>query len=239
MFRKIFTIGLLCCFATGFSQSKLCLLPTLHGLHKSNSQYSYDSLRAVITRMHPEVIAVEMRAEDLASDTAYLKKNYPYEMWMARYWFPSATLEGFDWLGTGLEGKSIPDRYWKDRSAIKALERLLDADSSYSSGVNRCQTYTDERMAILKSSALRDILLSHDAALIKAYYDCLDRELQGSRYAALTGFYAERNRKMQERLSALIKKHPGKTIVVLTGDDHYPYLLEFLQKQDLVLVQPL
>jgi glutamine amidotransferase-like uncharacterized protein len=62
--------------------------------------------------------------------------------------------------------------------------------------------------------------------------------LQGSDYAELTNFYAERNKKMQERLSAIIKKYPGKTIVVLTGDDHYPYLMEYLRKQNVVLAKP-
>jgi hypothetical protein len=239
MLKKNFlTILCLYFFATGFTQTKVCLIHALHGLHKTNNQYSYDSLKAIITRMHPDVIAVEIRAEDVASDTAYLKKNYPYEMWMMQYWFPSATIEGFDWLGTELEGKAIPDRYWKDQSKVKTLERLLDGDSVYSSKANQCQTHVDERMTILKNNSLQNILQSKDASLTKAYYNCLDLQLQGSDYAELTRFYTARNEKMQERLSALVEKYPNKTIVVLTGDDHYPYLLEHLQKQNIVLVQP-
>jgi hypothetical protein len=232
------TLLFLSFLTTGFAQSKVYLIPTLHGLHKTNSQYTYGSLQAIIGKIKPDVIAVEMRAEDVASDTSYLKKNYPYEMWMAGYWFASSVIEGFDWLGNDLEGKPIPGRYWKDQSRIKALERLLDGDSLYSTRLSRCQTYVDERMNILKNNSLKNILRSSDAILTKVYYDCMNLQLQGSDYAELTNFYAERNKKMQERLSAIIKKYPGKTIVVLTGDDHYPYLMEYLRKQNVVLAKP-
>lgn len=239
MFRKI-PVAVLCLhfFTASFSQTSVCLIPTLHGLHKTNNQYSYDSLKAIVARIQPDVIAVEIRPEDIGSDTAYLKKNYPLEMWMMRYWFPAAAPGGFDWLGTELEGNSIPDRYWKEQSAIKELERSLDADSLYSSRLARCQTYVQERLAILKDHSLQAILQSRDAALTCAYYNCLDRQLQGSKYAELTKFYTERNKRMSERMSTLLKLHPNKTMVVLTGDDHYPYLLEYLQKQKIVLISP-
>lgn len=236
--RFFITVLGLCLFVAGFGQTKVCLIPTLHGLHKTNNLYNYDSLKANVARLHPDVIAVEIRAEDAASDTTYLKKNYPYEMWMMRYWFSSAAMEGFDWLGSELEGKPIPERYWQDQFRIKALERLLDTDSVYASRLSRCRSYTDERMNILKSNSLKNILRSSDAILTKVYYDCLNLQLQGSDFAELTDFYTERNKKLGERLGAILEKYPGKTVVVLTGDDHYPYLLEYLRKQNIVLLKP-
>lgn len=239
MLKKIFAV-LLCLyfFTNGFSQTRVCLLPALHGLHKANPRYSYDSLRAIIGSIQPDVIAVEIRPEDISADTAYLKRNYPFEMWMMRYWFPLAALEGFDWLGAELEGKPVPDRYWKEQSGIKSLERSLDADTVYASRLAPCQAFVEERLAILKTQSLPAILQSRDAALVKAYYDCLDIGLKESRYAALTGFYTERNKRMSGRLGALIRKHPNKTIVVLTGDDHYPFLRDYLLKQGIALLQP-
>ena len=88
--------------ATAFAQTRVYVIPVLHGMHKTNQQYTYDSIRAMVERLNPDVIAVEIRAEDIDSDTAYLKQNYPLEMWMMRYWFPSATIAGFDWLGKDL-----------------------------------------------------------------------------------------------------------------------------------------
>lgn len=225
--------------ATAFAQGKIYIVPVLHGLHKTNPQYTYDSIEAIVGRLQPDVIAVEMRTEDMGGDTAYLKQNYPYEMWMMPYWFPSATLEGFDWLGGELEGKPIPARYWKDHSRIKALERLLDTDTLYQNKLAACQIYEEERLRILKTSSLKAILQSNDYILIKEYYDCLDQQLRNSDYEELTRFYAERNRRIQQNVLGLAQRHPGKTIVVITGDDHYPYLREYLLRQRLSLGQPL
>ena len=225
--------------ATAFSQSKVYILPVLHGLHKTNPQYTYDSIQAIVGRLKPDVIAVEMRAEDIGTDTAYLKQNYPYEMWMMPYWFPSATIAGFDWLGPELEGKPIPPRYWKDHSRIKALQRLLDTDTVYANKLAACRLYEDERLRILETSSLKAILRSNGAILVKEYYNCLDQQLQGSDYEELTRFYHERNRRIQQNVLGLVQRHAGKTIVVLTGDDHYPYLREYLLRQKLSLAQPL
>jgi hypothetical protein len=223
---------------TAFSQTTVYLVPVLHGMHKTNVRYNYDSVRATIQRINPDVIAVEIRNEDIASDTAYLKQNYPYEMWMIRYWFPTVTIEGFDWLGTELEGKPIPNRYWQDHSRIKALEKLLNLDTAYSRRLAGCQLYADQRMAILNNSTLKGLLVSNDAILIKEYYDCLTQQFRGSDYEELTTFYDRRNQQMMQRLKDILALHPGKRMVVITGDDHSPYLRTFLSKQNVLLKQP-
>lgn len=234
--RTLFLAAVATLFAaTAWAQTKVYILPALHGIHKANEQYTYDSVQAIVGRLAPDVIAVEIRSEDITSDTGYLKQNYPYEMWMMRYWFPAATVEGFDWLGTELEGAPIPARYWKDHSRIKALERLLDTDTVYTARLAACQLYTEERLRILQGSSLRGILQSNDAILVKEYYNCLEQHLRGSVYEELTGFYEARNRRMEQNLSALVAKYSGKTIVVLTGDDHYPYLREHLLRQKITL----
>lgn len=224
--------------ATAFSQTTVYLIPALHGMHKTNVHYNYDSIQATIQRINPDVIAVEIRNEDIIADTSYLKQNYPYEMWMMRYWFPTTTLEGFDWLGAELEGKPIPNRYWQDHSRIKALQKLLNLDTVYSKKLAGCQLYTDQRLAIMNSSTLKGLLQSNDAILIKEYYDCLTQQLRGSQYEELTAFYDTRNQQMMQRLQAILALHAGKRMVVITGDDHAPYLRAFLAKKGVTLKQP-
>jgi hypothetical protein len=221
--------------ATAFSQTKVYLIPTLHGLHKTNQQYNYDTIKAVVVRLNPDVIAVEIRPEDVKEDSSYLKSNYPFEMWMMPHWFAATTIEGFDWLGAELENKPIPPRYWQDQSRTKYLQRRLDLDSVYTARLKSCQLYTNDRMAILNSQSLKGIIASNDALLIKEYYNCLQLQLRGSDYEELTAFYTMRNKKMMTRLDALFQKHSGKTIVVLMGDDHYPYLLEHLKKSNVTI----
>lgn len=225
--------------ATAFAQGKVYIIPVLHGMHQTNPEYTYDSVRAIVGRLKPDVIAVEIRAEDTGSDTSYLKQNYPLEMWMMRYWFPSATIAGFDWLGTELEGRPIPERYWKDHSRVKALQALLKTDTVYNRKLQACQLYTDQRLDILERQSLRGILQSNDAILVKEYYNCLGQHLKGSEYEELTRFYDARNAHIQRNVAALATAHKGKTIVVLTGDDHYPYLREYLVKQKISVGLPL
>lgn len=223
--------------ATAFSQ-KVYVIPALHSLHKTNEKYTYEHLKGIIEKVKPDVIAVEIRSEDIASDTSYLKKNYPYEMWMMRYWFPTISIEGFDWLGTELEGKAIPERYWEQQSHIKVLQRKLQADSVYTRKLRGCAIYTDERMKILSNNSLKDILQSNESIYIKEYYNCLNLQLQNSDYEELPKFYDLRNQKMQERVSELVNRHAGKTIIVITGADHYPYFVEHLRKQKVRVLRP-
>lgn len=236
MIQKIFiAAAATLVMATAFAQGKVYIVPVLHGMHQTNPEYTYDSVRAIVDRLKPDVIAVEIRAEDITSDTAYLKQNYPLEMWMMRYWFPQAAIAGFDWLGEELEGRPIPERYWKDHSRIKALQALLKTDTVYTRKLEACQLYTDQRLDILERQSLRGILQSDNAILVKEYYNCLDQHLKGSAYEELTRFYDTRNAHIQRNVAALAETHRGKTIVVLTGDDHYPYLREYLVKQKVVL----
>jgi hypothetical protein len=230
--RKAFCFFLILCLLTtaAFSQTKVYLLPVLHSMHKSNFFYPYDSVKAVVARTAADVVAVEIRPEDISKDSNYLKANYPFEMWMMAHWFPQKTIVGFDWLGADLEGKPIPEKYWQQGSEIKKLQTALNKDSVYTARLRSCTLYSDERLKLLSSQSLKAILTSNDAILTKEYYNCLEQHLRGSEYEALTQFYTLRNQKMMAHLDALLHAHEGKTIVVVTGADHYPYLLDHLKK---------
>ena len=215
---------------TAFSQTKVYLVPVLHSMHKANFFYPYDSVKAVVARTGADVIAVEIRPEDIGKDSNYLKMSYPFEMWIMPYWFAQKTVEGFDWLGADIEGKEIPATYWQGGSTIKKLQNDLSKDSFYTARLKSCKLYADERQKLLSSQSLKAILSSNDAILTKEYYNCLEQHLRGSNYADLTQFYNLRNQKMMAYLDAILRKHQGKNIVVLTGADHYPYLLDHLKK---------
>lgn len=238
-FRLFLALILSTCLQKTHAQTKVYLLPTLHRMHATNIQYNYDTLQAIVARIHPDVVAVELRPEDENGDTAYLRQNYPYEMWMMRYWQPSATIKGFDWLGKELEGKRIPPRYWQEHSSIKALQQLLAADTAFSKKMEACALYNKQRMPVLQSGSINDIIRGNDALLVRAYYDCLTSRLRGTDYEALPLFYTERDRQLQQNVLQIINNNSGKTVVILTGVDHYTYMLESLKKAaGVVLLQP-
>ncbi|HAN19697.1 MAG: hypothetical protein A2X13_14345 [Bacteroidetes bacterium GWC2_33_15] len=210
--------------STGRAQTKVYLIPSLHGLHKQNQNYSYDSLKLLINRLNPDLIAVEIREIDVPEDTNYLKKNYPFEMWMMKYWFPATKVEGFDWLGEEIEGKLIPLNYWKEISSVKKCEIALSNDSLYKVRISSCDSFGIARMEILKTSSLKEILVSNDAALCTQYYNCYSTLLTGSDYELIPKFNNKRNEKILQNINEIIRKNRNKTIVVVTGDDHYVYL---------------
>lgn len=236
---SLLTFILWLCTTTAIAQTtKVYLIPTLHGLHQQNTHYNYDSLKAILQRIRPDVLAVEIRPEDINADTNYLKQNYPYEMWMSRYWIPNTIYTGMDWLGTDIAGKPIPENYWKSQSRIKQLQRDMSADSAIAEKLKRCEGYADERLRILKNSTLKGIYQSNDIILIKAYYDCLNLQLRNSEYEEVVRFYDERNKNLAENIGHIISQYPGKTIAILTGDDHYPYIKEYLQRKKINVLQP-
>ena len=222
LFLKLFFVtGMVSCKP---AQSNVYLIPTLHGLHNVNKHYSYDSLRQIISILNPEIIAVEMRPEDIDEDSIYLAGNYPLEMRMMKYWFPETKVVGFDWLGADIEGRLIPSNYWKEISSIKKFERELQHDSIYQNIISNCDTFTRERLSLLQTLSLHDLLSSKDSLLTVGYYQCLEEMLKDSVHERVLTFYTLRNEKMLQNINKIIREHKKKRIVILTGDDHYIYL---------------
>jgi hypothetical protein len=210
--------------ADAAAQTKLYLIPSLHGLHGVNKNYSYDSLKQIIAKLNPDIIAVEIRSEDVDSDTLYLRRSYPYEMWMMRYWFPNTKILGFDWLGEDIEGSPIPKNYWKEISPMKKLERELAQDSTWAKLCAVCDSIGMKRLGILKDKSLKEIIESNDSQLCNQYHNCYSALLKGSKYEFIPYFNNERNRRIMLNIEAIVAKEEGKIIVVITGDDHYVYL---------------
>lgn len=210
--------------STSAASAQTYLIPTIHSLHKSNRNYSYDSLRTVIKRLNPEVIAVEIRAIDLTSDSLYLASNYPLEMRAMKNWFPKAAIAGIDWLGPELEGRPIPPNYWREQSEIKKLEVAKSQDPLYAQNALKCTGIQQKRVAGLRSATLRQIVTGQDTPLTKAFYKCQDEVFAGSAHMKVLDFYRERDRKILENINKVIAENKGKRIVILLGADHFAML---------------
>jgi hypothetical protein len=230
--RRVITLLLLSVFLgagdAAAGPGKVYLFPTLHRLHRENLQYSYDSLRAAIGRIRPDVIAVEIRPEDIGADTFYLGGNYPCEMWMMRYWFPDARIAGFDWLGADIAGKPIPPDYWNGTARIKKLQRELQADTALAKQIAECDESLPERTRLLRRLSLQQLIASAYNRLTQQYYDCLGSKLRASRFQYITEFYLQRDEALSRNCLAIIKANPGKRIVILTGADHYGFIKKAL-----------
>jgi hypothetical protein len=107
---------------------------------------------------------------------------------------------------------------------MKKLERELAQDSTLVKLCAVCDSIGMKRLGILKDKSLKEIIESNDSQLCDQFYSCYSTFLKDSKYEFLPYFNDERNRRILLNIKAIIAKEESKTIVVITGDDHYVYL---------------
>ena len=80
------------------------------------------------------------------------------------------------------------------------------------------------RFTLLRTLSLRDLLVSEDALLTNHFYSCLYEAPDSSIHEKVPAFNKTRNGKMRNNLEHLAHRNKHRTIVFVTGDDHYVYL---------------
>ena len=217
------------------SQDNVYFIPTLHRIHQKNQFYNYDTLLSIVQRIHPDVIAVEVRQVDMDEDTSFLAKNYPHEFVMMKKYFPDKKIVGFDWWGEDIENTKtadLPKDYFENMPRTRQ-QKLLDKDSITSNKLKVCWQYQKERFSLIKDMSLSQILSSRDGELVQLFYDSLRKQLTGTPYYdGLVKTSDDRNQKILENILQIIKENKHKRIVILTGDDHFQLLKDkFPNKQ--------
>jgi hypothetical protein len=214
---------------SGVSQEKISevvIISTIHGAHKTNPNYSYDSLFKFIEKFNPDIIGVEIRKEDIDSSFAYLERNYPYEMYECIKKYPLINVLGFDWLGTELQGKAIPKNYWEDISAIKKLQKKLYTDSTTLQKLHILDIINKERNILALNASLFELNDGRYDLINHIYYEQLKALLQDTEYIALSDFYQQRDEHIAQNILEIIKNNKGKRMIFLIGADHRDYTLK-------------
>ena len=207
-------------------KSEVVIISTIHGAHKINTNYTYDTLFKFIEEFNPDVIGVEIREQDIDSSFTYLKNNYPYEMYGCIEKYPSKDVLGFDWLGAELEGKAIPDNYWKDSSAIKKLQKKLNADTTVLQKLAILDIITEEKNKLVLNASLPELNDGRYDLINHIYYTQLKVLLRETGYFALAEFYQQRDEHIALNIIEIIKNNKGKRMIFLIGADHRDYSLK-------------
>lgn len=219
---------------SGISQEKInevILISTIHGAHKTNPNYSYDSLFKFIEKFNPDVIGIEIRAEDMDSSITYLKVNYPFEMYVCIDKYHSKNVMGFDWLGTELQGKPIPENYWKDSSEIKKLQRKLNSDSIILNKLSILDIVKEEKHKLVMNATLLELNDGRYDLINHIYYTQLKALLQHTEFKGLSEFYQQRDEHITQNILEIIKNNKGKRLIFLVGADHRDYTLKKLSNE--------
>lgn len=213
------------------SKSEILIIATIHGAHKINPNYTYDSLFAFIEKYNPEIVGVEVRNEDLDNSVSYLKANYPYEMYDCISRFSLKKVVGFDWLGDDLEGRAIPNNYWKESSDIKRLQQKLSADSTMLKRLSVLDIIKKEKNKLALTASLQELNDGRYDLINRIYYEQLELLLKDTEFILLSDFYKKRDEMIARNIIELIKNNSGKKMIFLLGADHRDYTLRKVSEE--------
>lgn len=217
-------------------KTELLILPTIHGGHYKNVNYNFEHIRNIIQNFKPDIIALEIRQEDMNQDTTYLKRFYNPEMILFKNSFPETRKAGIDNMGADMKGKPLPLNFVKDTLSEMGKFRLtnqkLMRDSSIikaraATGMVTIKVKQGEMMGQLSASQLMDgayDLLTHE------YTNTQTRVLSHTPYSYFDKFNVWRDQKIAHNIKALAIHNPGKRIIVLTGANHRNRAVRLLSK---------
>ena len=234
--RKTTIILFLSIFASSFGicqkqMTEVIICSTIHGAHRINPNYSYDTLFAFIEKYNPDIIGVEIRKEDIDSSSTYLKNNYPFEMYECIKKYPNKEVLGFDWLGSDIEGKAIPENYWREISTIKKTERKLNQDSTMLKKLSILEIIVEEKNKLGQNASLSEMSDGRYDIINSIYYKQLAELLQNTEYEILSDFYQKRDEQIALNIIEIIKSNIGEKMIFLIGADHRDYTLKKVQQE--------
>lgn len=223
----IITVGMFSCKQ---KVTEVIICSSIHGLHKSNTNYSYNDLFEYIERFDPELIGVEIRQEDIDSSNTYLKNYYPYEMYKIIKRNKAKTIYGLDWLGASIEGKPIPKNYFKELDIIKT-QKIADGDSIFQASLGEIHTLGDLKNEIASSSTMKELNSGRYDSLNSIYYEKFNHLYSNSPYSNLEVFYKKRDLYITNRMMEIISNNRGKRMIFILGADHRSRAIEsFMEK---------
>ncbi len=217
-------------------KTQLLILPTIHAGHKKNVNYNFEHVRTIIKNFKPDIIALEIRPEDLDQDTSYLHKFYNPEMIMFRNEFPEAKKAGIDFMGSDVAGKPLAENFLKDTIVEFGKFRLMNQKLMRDPAIVKARVEKGLPELISKRGKMMSSLGANQ--LMEGYYDSLTEEftieqtkiLRNTPYQYYDDFQVMRDQRIANNIKAIALKNKGKRIIVLTGANHRNRAVKLLAK---------
>ena len=221
-------------------KTELLILPTIHGGHKKNVNYTFDHVRNIIRNFNPDIIAVEIRPEDMNRDTTYLKAFFNPEMIMFKNEFPKAKKYGIDFMGSDVEGKPLPSDFMKDTIGEFGRFRAMNQKLMRDSAIVKARNAKGLPALISKRGLMMGSLGANQ--LMDGKYDALTEEftvgqtqiLRNTPYQYYDDFQVLRDQRIADNIKAIALKNKGKRMIVLTGANHHNRAVKLLGKENSV-----
>lgn len=205
--------------------TEVVICSSIHGLHKENSNYTYEDLYDFVDTYDPDLIGVEIREQDIDSTRNYLKKFYPLEMYEIISKYNSKTILGVDWLGSSIEKKTIPDNYFETLDIIK-LQKLSNKDSLFQISLEELEKLSNLKNEIASSSSIYELNSGRYDSLNTIYYHKLESLYKDTPYHKVADFYRDRDIYITNRIIEIISNNRNKKMIFIVGADHRSRAIE-------------
>ena len=216
--------------------TEVLVLPTLHGAHAVNTNYTYNDLMATVRAYDPDVIGVEIRPVDMQLLTDSLKKFYPFEMIQVRDSFPDKT-SGIDFYSQSVEMEAVNRQMFTDSTSemgrFKKLQRDMTLDSLLVSryealGLAEIQ---ENQQRIALNYSVEEMLNGEYDSLTGRQYKLEDSLFKNSVYEEYSKFNNKRDLQITLNALDLVDENPGKKVLLLVGANHRNRLMDSLEKR--------
>ena len=204
-------------------QTEVIVLSTLHQLHGEVSGYSYDDLSALIEMLEPDLLAVELTAQDLESRRAQrVKQEYQESV------FPLLDKHNYEVIPLEPAQPLYDEIVGLIRAAHNELNsnspQLAEAFNIYS-GVLYEMLREDWTSPRAVNSRETDRLFESKHRFQSEIFG--PKEKEG---------WARWNQHFLDQIVAAATRNPGKRLVVLVGAEHSYWLREHLRAHELLLL---
>lgn len=217
-------------------KTQLLLLPTVHTAHKTNAKYSFANVFKIVENFKPDIIAVEIRPEDMDMDTTYLKLFFQPEMIMIKNSFPGIPKVGIDDFGKDTWGKHLPVDFRRDTTTdwgrSTRISQMMNRDTAVSNAIKRMglPAMASKRTQMLGSASAAELMDGKYDAITNEYFTKLSSVLANTKYKGFPEFTSYRDQKLSDNIKQLVLKNPGKRIIVLSGANHHNWYVINMSK---------
>ncbi len=227
LFLLLLVLGISGCVT---EKTEVMVCSTLHGAHRKNMDYTYDTLFRFIEKYNPDIIGLEIRPEDIEREQSYLENFYPYEFHQCIEQFPGKVFYGFDWLGDEGEGQPLSDSYFENMELMH-LRKELAEDSVMQIRMTSLDTLAAKKNQIAMNATLAELNSGEYDSLNTLYYREMAAFFKGTKYQGITNFYQQRDENIAVNIEKIIRKNPGKRMLFLMGADHRSYTVSHLENK--------
>ena len=230
--KIIFTIFFACLQMITYAQiTQIDIVSTLHKNHLQNPNYTYEDVKKYLEDEKPDIIALEIRAEDMNLSKEILAKRYPFEMYDNLYKISNVSYIGIDWYGDDIVGKPFPDNYFDNENSVKNVQMKMNKDADFSTKLSVLKPLTAKKFELVKKLNIHEMKNGMYDAINEVYYQQIELLCKNSPYEMVSKFYETRDLRLAENTSEIIEQNLGKKIIVLTGADHRIAMVKYLNSR--------